>query len=226
MASEPLVALLPMRGHSERVIGKNLRMLDGVPLYHYIVRTLLKCPEISRIVVDTDSAEITQDIRLNFQEVTVLPRPESLRGDRVPMTEILHYDAAQVPAGLYLQTHSTNPFLTSSTIKRALECWKGERQVHDSLFTVTRLQGRLWDSTARPLNHNPWLLLRTQDLPPLYIENSNFYLFPSELIRSSRRRIGDRPRMFEIDHLEGLDIDDERDFAFAEAVMKSRKSAT
>ena len=109
------------------------------------------------------------------------------------------------------------------TIERALQCWRDVRHIHDSLFSVTRVQARLWDSTSRPVNHNPWLLLRTQDLPPLYFENSNFYIFPRDLIQSTRRRIGDRPKLFEMAPLESIDIDDESSFALAEQLMRLRK---
>jgi CMP-N-acetylneuraminic acid synthetase len=219
-----VVALVPMRHQSVRVEGKNYRKLGDVPLFHHILRTLAACPGISKVVIDTDSDIIRQDVKEFFPQVMLLDRPEHLRADDVPMTEILRHDALQVPADLYLQTHSTNPFLRAETIERALECWREVRHVHDSLFAVTRLQARLWDSTARPVNHNPWLLLRTQDLPPLFLENSNFYIFPPELIRSSGRRIGDRPKMFEVPPLESIDIDDGNGFAFAEMVIRLKKS--
>jgi CMP-N-acetylneuraminic acid synthetase len=218
-----IVALLPMRHHSVRVPGKNLRKIGGVPLYHHIVRSLLTCPSISKIVIDTDSPAIREDVQSVFPQITVLWRPEHLRGDDVPMTEILFHDASQIPAECYLQTHSTNPFLMSGTIEGALASWRSERNIYDSLFGVTRVQARLWDGTARPLNHNPWLLLRTQELPPLYIENSTLYVFPAQLICSTHRRIGDRPKLFEVDPLEAIDIDNEQDFNFAEAVVRSRQ---
>lgn len=213
-----------MRHHSARVPGKNLRELGGVPLYHHIVRTLMACPGIAQIVIDTDSGVIREGVQSTFPQVQVLERPEYLRGDDVPMTEVLYHDASQVSSDCYLQTHSTNPFLTAETVERALKCWRTERHLYDSLFTVTRLQARLWDSAARPINHNPSVLLRTQDLPPIYVENSNLYIFPADLIRSTRRRIGDRPRLFEIDPLEAIDIDDERDFTFAQLLMRVKQN--
>ena len=221
---EAVVALVPMRHHSVRVEGKNYRELGGVPLFHHILRTLVSCPSVSRVVIDTDSEVIREDVHKSFPEVSLLERPEHLRGDDIPMTEILFHDVSVVPADCYLQTHSTNPFLRAETIERALECWHQVRGLHDSLFSVTRIQARLWDSTSRPVNHNPWLLLRTQDLPPLFLENSNFYIFPPELIKASRRRIGDRPRLFEIDPLESIDIDDKEGFAFAEMVMRLKQT--
>jgi len=209
-----------MRHESVRVSGKNYRQLGGIPLFHHILRTLERCPGISRVVIDTDSDVIREGVRANFPRVTLLDRPQHLRGDAVPMTEVLYHDVTQVAADCYLQTHSTNPFLRAETVEAALACWREVAHAHDSLFSVTRMQARLWDSTVRPVNHNPWVLLRTQDLPPLYIENSNFYVFTAELIKSTRRRIGDRPKMFEIDPLESVDIDDEQSFALAEQLMR------
>ena len=213
-----------MRHNSVRVEGKNYRRLAGVPLFHYILRTLAECPSISGVVIDTDSDVIRRDVEESFPHVTLLTRPEHLRADDVPMTEILFHDANHVSADLFLQTHSTNPFLKPETIEKALACWREVRHVHDSLFSVTRIQARLWDSAVRPLNHNPWMLLRTQDLPPVFLENSNFYVFPPDLIKTSRRRIGDRPKLFEMDPLESLDIDDQTSFILADRLMTIQKS--
>jgi CMP-N-acetylneuraminic acid synthetase len=92
--------------------------------------------------------------------------------------------------------------------------------MYDSLFGVTRLQTRLWDSLARAVNHNPAILLRTQDLPPIYEENSCLYIFTREILESKHNRIGDRPFMFEIESLEAVDIDEELDFKVAELLYK------
>jgi CMP-N-acetylneuraminic acid synthetase len=215
-----------MRHHSVRVPGKNYRRLGGVPLFHHILHTLLVCPSVSRIVIDTDSDVIRSDAEANFPEVQLVDRPQHLRADTVPMTEIIAHDASLVPADIYLQTHSTNPFLKSETIEAALSSWFGARHEYDSMFSVTRIQARLWDSAVRPMNHNPNELLRTQDLSPVYLENSNFYGFPSELIKSKRRRIGERPRIFEVDPIEALDIDDEQTFLLAEHIMAAQKIKT
>ena len=95
---------------------------------------------------------------------------------------------------------------------------------HDSLFSVTRLQTRLFDAAGQPLNHDPGVLMRTQDLPPVYEENSNIYLFSDEQI-AHRRRIGDAPLLFETDPLESTDIDEEHDFVIAEMLHRMRAGA-
>ncbi|MDD2521321.1 MAG: acylneuraminate cytidylyltransferase family protein [Anaerolineaceae bacterium] len=220
MKLERIVALVPMRHDSKRVPGKNYRPMCGKPLYAHIVETLLSCPEIAEVVVDTDSPIIIDGLAKDYPQVTVLRRPEELRADTTPTNEILVHDTSLVGADLYLQTHSTNPLLKSATISRAIQQLRELYPEHDSLFSVTRLQTRFWDQLGRAINHNPAVLLRTQDLPPIYEENSCLYLFTRETLLNRRNRLGDRPFMFEMDAREATDIDEELDFVIAETLMK------
>lgn len=214
-----------MRHHSQRVPGKNYRMLAGVPLYHYILTTLQTCPEINQIVVDTDSPQITSGIQRDFPEVSILPRPTNLLGDTVPMNEILIYDTSQIQADFYLQTHSTNPLLKPQTISQAVQSFLNNYPVYDSLFSVTRLQTRLWDQLGRAINHNPSILLQTQDLPPVFEENSCIYIFKQETLFNRRSRVGERPYLFEIDPREAWDIDDELDFDICEMLIRETEQS-
>ncbi|NTV37129.1 MAG: acylneuraminate cytidylyltransferase family protein, partial [Anaerolineaceae bacterium] len=191
MKPEKIVALVPMRHHSQRVPGKNYRMLAGKPLFHHILDTLLAVPAISQVVVDTDSPEIIAGVRQYFPGVIVLDRPEHLRADTISMNEILLYDTGQVPADLYLQTHSTNPLLRPQTVAAAIAKFLEVYPANDSLFTVTRLQTRLYDQFGRALNHDPAVLLQTQDLPPVYEENSCAYLFTRQNLEQRRNRLGE-----------------------------------
>lgn len=218
-----IVALVPMRHHSVRVPGKNYRLLAGKPLFHYIIEVLLACPEISQVVVDTDSPVVMDGMRQAFPRVSLVERPEELRADTVPMNEILLYDTSLFPADLYLQTHSTNPMVRSGTISMAINVLTGQYPAYDSLFSVSRLQTRLWDGLGRAINHNPAVLLRTQDLPPVYEENSCIYLFSRQTLEARRNRLGERPYLFEIDRSEALDIDEELDFTIADILMKNRR---
>ena len=215
-----LVALVPMRHHSERVPGKNYRPLAGKPLYHHILNTLLAVDAIDQVVVDTDSDLILEGLQQDFPTVTRLRRPEALRAGTVPMNDILVHDVAEVQADFYLQTHTTNPLLTSETVTRAVETFFEQYPEHDSLFGVTRLQTRLYDQQGQPLNHDPNNLLRTQDLPPIYEENSCIYIFPRQTLLSRQNRLGERPLMFEIPADEAWDIDEELDFTVAETLYK------
>lgn len=215
----PVTALVPMRHSSERVHGKNYRPLGGKPLFHHIVETLLACPMINKVVIDTDSELIARNAQDSFSRVEVIMRPEHLLGGEVPMNEILLHDISQVDGDLFLQSHSTNPLLRSSTVTSALEAFAAAPD-HDSLFSVTPIQGRLWWGANRAVNHNPDELLRTQDLAPVYFENSNIYLFDRDTLLARRNRIGERPLLFEIDAIEGWDIDNEIDFSIVQAIYE------
>ena len=215
-------ALVPMRHHSQRVPGKNYRLLAGKPLFHHIIETLLAVPEIGRIAVDTDSEPVMEGLRRHFPEVQIIERPPELRADTVPMNEILLHDVGLVSADYYLQTHSTNPLLHAGTVSRAIQAFESGLPEIDSLFSVTRLQTRLYDSRGRAINHNPEELLQTQDLPPVYEENSCIYMFGQDTLREKRHRIGSHPRMFEIAAEEAWDIDEELDFAIAGFLMQRK----
>lgn len=217
-----IVALVPMRHHSQRVPEKNYRLLAGTPLFHHIIETLLACSEISRVAVNTDSPPIMDGLRTHFPQVHIIERPDNLRSDTIPMNEILTYDTNQVQADFYLQTHSTNPLLRPETVSRAIQSLRDNYPAYDSLFSVTRLQARLWDQLGRAINHNPAILLQTQDLPPVYEENSCIYIFTRQTLIARRNRLGERPMMFEIDAAEAWDIDEELDF-FVAGFLKEGK---
>ncbi len=217
-----IVALVPMRHHSQRVPGKNYRPLAGKPLFHHILETLLAVAEIGQVVVDTDSEPVMDGLRQHFPQVTIIDRPESLRADDVPMNDILLYDTQQVQADFYLQTHSTNPLLRPETVSRAIETFLAAYPEKDSLFSVTRWQTRLYDQHGTAINHNPSVLLQTQDLPPVYEENSCLYLFTRGNLLKRHHRIGPNPILFEIDSAEAWDIDEELDFEITEFLMRRK----
>jgi CMP-N-acetylneuraminic acid synthetase len=226
MAKTPrVVALVPMRDRSERVPGKNYRELAGKPLFHHILNALQGCPEIIDVVVDTDSDVIKKGIAKDFPSVLVLDRPEELRRGEIPMNTILMHDTEMIPADFYLQTHSTNPLLRSQTISVALAAFFVAYPERDSLFGVTELHTRLYDAEGRALNHDPRQLLRTQDLPPVYEENSCLYIFTRANLEKFDHRIGSSPLMFPVPRDEAWDIDEELDFQVADFLMRRRQPA-
>jgi len=218
-----LAALVPMRHHSQRVPAKNYRMMAGKPLFHHIIETLLSVSLINQVVVDTDSQPIIDGLRKYFPGVRIIRRPESLSADDVPMNDILLYDTEQVEADYYLQTHSTNPLLKRETISKAVQMFLVDYPNHDSLFSVTRWQTRLYDRDGKAINHDPAVLIQTQDLPPVYEENSCLYLFTHGNLLKRHHRIGERPMMFEIDADEAWDIDNELDFEICNFLMSREK---
>lgn len=216
-----ITALLPMKGHSERVPNKNMKMFGGFPLYHHIANILESSSYIRSIIINTDSEIIAKDAKKHFSKAIIVKRPDSLCGDLVPMNDIIRYDLSIHKGKYFLQTHSTNPLLTKKTLEEAIEEYLNLDKIYDSIFSVTKIQTRLYWESGEPVNHNPNELLRTQDLPSLFEENSNFYLFSKESFqKAGNRRIGINPKMFVIDKLEAIDIDEETDFILAEIIYR------
>jgi len=216
-------AIVPMRHSSERVTGKNYRTFAGQPLYRRIVSTLLACPEIGDVMIDTDSDRILEDAKNVFPTVFLYRRPVHLRDGMISMNDVLLNSVEQINADYYLQTHSTNPLLSEASISAAIQAFAKKIPNYDSLFSVTRWQTRLWNSTTNPINHDPSELQRTQDLEPVFEENSCLYLFSKASLTKNSNRIGTRPMMFEIDRMEAQDIDEEQDFLIAETLFNELK---
>lgn len=208
--------LLPMKGHSERVPGKNMKIFRGKPLYHAIMTELLSSKYSARIFVDTDSEIIAADLKQNFPGVEVIERPPELCGDDVSMNRIISYDIPVSGGEYFLQTHSTNPLLSRDTIDGAIDFFFNNTGRYDSLFGVNKIQSRLYNSKGEPINHDPGLLIKTQDLDPVFEENSNIYIFSRRSFSDAgERRIGKNPCMYEIPRFESLDIDTQADFDMA-----------
>ncbi len=217
-----LTALVPMRHHSQRVPDKNFRPVAGRPLYAFILDTLMAANSIGRIVVDTDSPVIKAGLGEAYPEVTILDRPESLTAPETPMNEIIVWDLSQIPGEHFLQTHTTNPLLLPETVDRAAQTYFSNLPAHDSLFSVSRLQKRLWNPDGSPLNHDPRELLQTQNLPVLYEENSCVYIFQRQVMLERINRIGAAPFMFEISADEAWDVDEPVDLDIVAAMLSSR----
>lgn len=222
--TEGIIAFVPMKGHSERLPGKNTRAIGGKPLCFWILETLSRSTRVGRIVVNTDSEEIARITTAHF-DVTIHERPADLCGDFVSVNLLIAHDMSLLPdADCFLQTHATNPLLRAETVDRILTTWLAAELEHDSVFTVTRHAARFYDRHLRPINHDPKELRRTQDLDPLFEENSNLYAFTRASFQRTSARIGATPLMVEIDPREALDIDELAEWELAEWMLTRPRS--
>ena len=215
-----VTALMPMKAHSERLPNKNIKIFHGKPLYQVVLDTLIKSRYIKEIIIDTDIESILSLTDIN-QKVKLVERPENLRGDFVPFFDIIEYDMSQTKTDIFLHTHSSNPILRTKTIDNAILTF-ANNDSYDSLLGVNRLNKRAYSSDKRPINHDPHdKLLRTQDLGPIYVDNSCMYIFTRESFRNAgNHRIGHTPYFYEMDEIESIDIDFKKDFYFAETIYK------
>lgn len=216
-----IVALLPIKAHSERIPEKNFRDFASQPLHTYIIESLLQTKSISQIFINTDSP-IIMDAYTGKEKIFIIDRPKHLQGDSVSMNLIINDTLQHIKEEHILQTHVTNPLLKSETIDKAIDAYfKALEEGYDSLFSVTKQQKRFFDIDGTPVNHDPNKLINTQDLEPLYEENSNLYIFSKNSFAKNSNRLGLKSKMYPMDPLEAIDIDDIDDFTLAELLFKA-----
>ena len=208
-----IVAIVPMKLNNRRLPQKNTKPFhNGKPLCYYILSTLLKIKEISEVYVYCSNPDIKEYLP---EGIKYLQRPESLDQDTTKMNEVLECFAGEVPADIYVMTHTTAPFISAESIEKGIQAVK--ENGYDSAFAVKKLQDFLWKD-GQPFNYKLDAIPRTQDLPILYEETSGFYIYHSVVITKLKRRIGNHPYMVEVSEIESVDIDEAEDFEIADAI--------
>ena len=210
-----IVAFVPIRLNSKRVAGKNLKMLGEKALMCYILETLSKVERIDEIYVYCSSDEIEQYLP---ERVQFLKRSENLDRDETLGCEIYDAFTNEIDADLYILAHATSPFIKESTIENAIR--QIEENGYDSAFSVEKLQTFAWYNN-KPLNYSLDNIPRTQDLIPVFLETSAFFMFKKETWKEKQQRIGDNPYMAITDRTESIDIDNPDDFELAEKIIST-----
>lgn len=207
------IAIVPMKLNNRRLPQKNTKSFtNGKPLCYYILSTLISVRGVDEVYVYCSNPDIQEFIP---EGVKYLQRSTSLDQDSTKMNEVLQCFAKDVPADIYVMTHTTAPFIKAESIEKGLNAvLSGE---YDSSFAAKKLQDFLWKDKV-PFNYELNNIPRTQDLPPLYEETSGFYIYKAEVITKLNRRIGDKPYIVEVGEIESTDIDEPEDFAIADAI--------
>ena len=208
-----VVAFVPIRLNSKRVVGKNLKQLGGKPLMCYILETLARVKGIDEVYVYCSSEEIIPYLP---EGVRFLRRDTSLDSDETLGKEIYGAFVSDVDADIYMLAHTTSPFIKEETISNAIEEVRSGR--HDSAFSAQKIQTFTWYN-GKPLNYDLKEIPRTQTIEPVYVETSAFYIFRKEVWSNDGQRIGSTPYISIVDQIEGIDIDYPEDFEFAQKVI-------
>lgn len=219
-----IYAIVPIKHKSTRVPGKNFRLMNGKPLYYWMIKTLIEVEEIDKIIIDTNSPIIKNELKNHFslEKIIIYDRPKHLWPGDTPTNDLLMnvINSLNLDADYYLQTHVTNPLLKKETIKDAIIKFKKNTDKYESLFSVKTWYTRLYDKDGKDINHNRKILIPTQDLDPIYEENSCIYIFSKESLMKNNARIADNAMMYPMTDIESQDIDWEQDFILTELIMK------
>lgn len=227
------VALIPARGGSKRVPGKNVRLLQGHPALAYTIAPALESGIFESVIVSTDSEEIADVARHYGAEVPFL-RPAAFAGDTSPDIEWLHHALGELERrgrswDCFSLLRPTSPFRTADTIRRAWGRFAAADGV-DSLRAVEKCSqhpGKMWVVRGErmvPLlpfgnGDQPWHSTPYQALPPIYVQNASLEIAWTRVVFERRTIAGDVIVPFVTEGYEGFDINDRYDWMVAEQLL-------
>lgn len=203
------VALVPIKLHSQRLPHKNILPIAGHPLCWHLCNTLSQVQGLNEVYVYCSDPDVKQYIP---KDTNFLQRPEWLDGDLIKGNDIYREFIHTVDADIYVLAHTTSPFIKASTCQNALDhVLSGS---NDSAFSAQRIQTFVWYQ-GKPVNYDLNDIPRTQDMEPVWVETSAFYMFKKEIFTVHNRRIGFSPYIQEVAGIEAVDIDEKKDYDMA-----------
>ena len=210
-------AFIPIKLYSERVPNKNFYEISGKPLFYYILSTLQSVELVDEIVIDIDHIEIKEKVNKYFNDIKFNLRKDNLSSPTESVNKIIDSNIDNFKNEYIIQTHVTNPLLTSSSINQAAEQFIKNKK---PLFSVNMFQSRFYNTSTKPINHDVDILLPTQELEPIYEENSNFYIFSKKQFKNNNnKRIGENSAYYETSKFESFDIDNFDDLNLVEKLI-------
>ena len=212
-----VACFIPIKANSERVKGKNFKVLNGKKLYEYIIEHCIEAEVFDDIYIDTNNSEIMD--YAESKNVKVIVRKEELAMNTANGNDLLnfHFDSYK-QYDYYFQLFATAPYLQPKTIKLCVETLTSSN-VHDSCFTATKHNGFFWINNI-PMNYRPYILPRSQDMVPVLEETTGLYGMHKDALRKYRCRIGASPYIHFVDKFEAVDINTDEDFKIAEYIGK------
>lgn len=204
-----IVALVPIKLNSQRLPHKNILPIAGHPMCWHMCNTLLQVRSIDEVYVYCSDESVVDYLP---PETLFKKRDKRLDGNEVKGFEIYKSFINEVDSDIYVLAHTTSPFVKSESIENALSMvTSGD---YDSAFSAKRIQTFAWYK-GTPINYDIHDVPRTQDMEPVWVETSAFYIFHKNTFVNEKRRIGHNPYIQEMSEIEAIDIDEKKDYDFA-----------
>ncbi len=204
-----VVAFIPIKLNSQRLPHKNILPIAGHPLCWHLCNTLLKVNNIDEVYVYCSDERVSDYIP---EGVILKKRDKKLDGDLVKGFDIYRSFISEVDADVYVLAHTTSPFIKQESIDNALKHIVSGS--NDSAFSAEKIQTFAWYKD-KPINYDLNDVPRTQDLEPIWVETSAFFMFKKEIFTDYNRRIGFNPYIQEVSGIEAIDIDEKKDYDLA-----------
>ena len=208
------IAIIPLRGGSKSIPKKNIRNIAGKPLCAWNITAAVESKVFDKILVSTDSTEITEVVDSLGLGVTILKRPEELATDTASTESVMLHCARSFDFDIMTLIQVTTPFARPKHFREASQMF--ERDTLDSLLSGVRQKHFFWNTDGTPLNYTPSNRPRRQDFPGVFRENGCFYMTKCEILLNEKCRIGGKTGIYEMPDYSAIDIDEEDDWNIAE----------
>jgi len=222
MATQKIVALVPLRGGSKGIPGKNIKNLAGKPLAYWALKAAAGSKYVDEVWVSTEDTKIKKVVSALGLGIKVLNRPKELAEDDSSTESVMLHFAKEVPFDILVTLQATSPLTTGKDIDRALE--KFSENSFDSLVTGVPTKHFLWTPEGKPLNYDPQKRPRRQEWAGSIMENGAFYITKKSILESTKSRLGGKIGVFQMPTDSAVEIDEPEDFKVIAKLLKKRKN--
>ena len=213
-------AYIPIKLISERIENKNFLDINGKPLFAYVIKNLLDIDLVDEILINYDTEEVKDRILEHFEDIKFVKRLDNLMNPKESVNKLIASDLDNIKNEFIIQTHVTNPMVSKNTFLDALNLYLKNKK---ALFSVTEHHSRFYSDELKEINHDMNVLLPTQELNPIYEDNSNFYIFSkNQFFQNDLSRIGKSSGIFKVSKFESFDIDTYEDLELVRILISSK----
>lgn len=209
-----VVAFLPAKGSSSRVESKNVKLLDGKPLFLHTLEKLVQCDFIDDVYLDTESEEIIE--LASEVNCKIMRRDPSLASNKTDGHQLFMNEVHHTEADIYIQVLGTSPFIAMDTLKKGVEALTLKESTYDSAVLVQKEKLYTW-ADGKPA-YNIEKIPNSGDLPDTVIETMGLYILKRETALATNRRIGNAPFLLEASPLESIDVNWPEEFDLANLI--------
>ncbi|HHF0510659.1 MULTISPECIES: cytidylyltransferase domain-containing protein [Vibrio] len=218
-----IVAFLPAKGSSSRINSKNMKLLDGKPLFLHTLEKLVDSGLFDEVYLDTESKEVAE--AASEVSCQIMMRDKKLASNKTDGNQMFMNEVNHVEADIYVQVLCTSPFIEVETIKKGIDTIRNDDN-YDSAVLIRKEKQYVW-SEQGPL-YNVEAIPNSNELNDTILETMGLYIVKKKAAKKTNRRIGDFPYLLEASPLEAIDVNWPDDFALAELIAagqreKSRK---
>ena len=221
MILDKISTVITVRQGSQRVKNKNLKTFCKKNLLIYKIETLLKVKSIKKIIINTDSEEaikIAKDFGVGFHL-----RDPYYASSQCPNNEFWGHIAENTKTEFILFTHCTNPMIKENTYEDFISLFVNKRDEYDSFNSVSEVKEFLI-LNKKPINFDINKAPNSQNLPDVIKLNFAINILPTKLMSKKESLIGYKPYFYKLKEEEGLDINTNNDFEFAEFLSNKKNS--